>query len=322
MTNLDSNLRQCDLISDFLTDDRIFTAEAVQISTGKSTFFVRQACGQDTLLTYLRASPKIFGHVIHDPKWLCLMIPIKWREDYFFNGISAKPGDVFLSAGSNGYATVGEGRETIALGIRRSRLDDTMVSLSGNIAATPLLSDQLARFDSTAYHHLKQGLLAAIRGTEPSPISAHRFALSHTVESDLYVLIANFVLAAQNRPDIPCAGRSIPFEVVALAKRALEAEPASSLADLCTSAGVGQSWLHKCFVEVTGESPYQHIRSRRLSAARDCLLSQGASSRLIKEIALNNGFQNFGRFAGDYRSRFGELPSQTRANANNLTARA
>ena len=55
------------------------------------------------------------------------MIPLRWRGDYVFKGIMAQPYDVYLSAGPNDYATVGEGRETFAVDIRRSRLQQTIM---------------------------------------------------------------------------------------------------------------------------------------------------------------------------------------------------
>jgi len=32
---------------------------------------------------------------------------------------------------------------------------------------------------------------------------------------------------------------------------------------------------------------------------------------MVKEIAIEHGFVELGRFAGDYRRMFGELPSET-----------
>ena len=48
----------------------------------------------------------------------------------------------------------------------------------------------------------------------------------------------------------------------------------------------------------------------RLARARQALL-QRRSEDIVTDIALSNGFAQFGRFAAEYRRRFGELPSRT-----------
>jgi AraC family ethanolamine operon transcriptional activator len=124
------------------------------------------------------------------------------------------------------------------------------------------------------------------------------------------------MLAGQLVPAV----RSVPevnlFRVEALrvARAAIAAStalPAASLADLCAAVGVSQRWLHKCFVDVLGVSPYRYIRLSRLSRARELLLTPDAKPTLVKSTSLSLGYRLSGRFAADYRSVFGENPSDT-----------
>ena len=103
------------------------------------------------------------------------------------------------------------------------------------------------------------------------------------------------------------------LQVAAAAKRALEGSQTqtASLADLCAASGVGQTWLHKCFVEIYGEPTQSYLRSRRLTAAREQLLNRLSVPISVKQVALSHGFTNFGRFAAEYRDRFGENSSST-----------
>ncbi|WP_425483802.1 helix-turn-helix domain-containing protein [Hongsoonwoonella zoysiae] len=44
------------------------------------------------------------------------------------------------------------------------------------------------------------------------------------------------------------------------------------LHDLCRAAGVGPTWLHRCFRAVYGVSPAAYLRALRLREARSLLL--------------------------------------------------
>ena len=57
-------------------------------------------------------------------------------------------------------------------------------------------------------------------------------------------------------------------------------------------------------------SPLTFWRQLRLAAARACLV-EGSNGTSVTEIATRFGFGHFGRFAQDYRQRFGEAPSET-----------
>jgi AraC-like DNA-binding protein len=87
-----------------------------------------------------------------------------------------------------------------------------------------------------------------------------------------------------------------------------------SSADLTIVAGVGLRALQTAFRSATGMSPTAYLRGQRLDRVR-LELSHG-SEELITNIAARWGFYHLGRFAYQYRERFGELPSETaRGNA-------
>jgi AraC-like DNA-binding protein len=51
----------------------------------------------------------------------------------------------------------------------------------------------------------------------------------------------------------------------------------------------------------------------RLNAARRALHAPAAYRKTVTEAAMSRDFYHLSRFAGQYRSLFGELPSQTLA---------
>ena len=88
---------------------------------------------------------------------------------------------------------------------------------------------------------------------------------------------------------------------------------ALSLQTLCRITGVGARTLNTAFQEVTGDSPMQFIKRRRLNAARHALSTGEAES--VKGAALDHGFWHLGRFAHEYQNLFGEQPSETLSRA-------
>lgn len=83
-----------------------------------------------------------------------------------------------------------------------------------------------------------------------------------------------------------------------------------TLADLVAASGVAGRTLHKHFRLSKGVSPMAYLRGVRLQEARKALVAGDGSS--VTEIAARWGFEHLGRFAVEYRKRFGETPSQTR----------
>jgi AraC-like DNA-binding protein len=88
------------------------------------------------------------------------------------------------------------------------------------------------------------------------------------------------------------------------------AEPIT-LADLVQASGVAGRTLLQHFRDFYGVSPMRYLRNHRLQRVRDELLSESAGQ--VSEIASRWGFAHLGRFAAEYRRRFGECPSVTRA---------
>jgi AraC-like DNA-binding protein len=90
----------------------------------------------------------------------------------------------------------------------------------------------------------------------------------------------------------------------------IESQPETpySVGDLARVAGVSSRSLQTAFQRDLGVSPMAYLRQVRLERTReDLLLGRGP----VSEVAYHWGFTNLGRFATQYRSRFGELPSET-----------
>lgn len=101
----------------------------------------------------------------------------------------------------------------------------------------------------------------------------------------------------------------------------LEAEPerAWRLCDLAVLCGVSPRTLQKHFGLFLGSTPRRFLRELRFDRARQELLG-GCEEARVTEIATRCGFDHFGRFATEYRRRYGETPSTTLRRARRVCA--
>lgn len=83
-----------------------------------------------------------------------------------------------------------------------------------------------------------------------------------------------------------------------------------TVGDIVAASGVAGRTLFKHFRDHWGVTPMQHLRNARFGRVREALL-QAEPEQSVTEIAMHWGFGHLGRFAMEYRRRFGESPSAT-----------
>jgi AraC-like DNA-binding protein len=80
--------------------------------------------------------------------------------------------------------------------------------------------------------------------------------------------------------------------------------------DIALASGVPGRTLSQHFRRFRGATPMRYLRDARLDKAHEAL-RRAEPEESIMSIAGNWGFSHMGRFAGAYRRRFGESPSET-----------
>ncbi len=85
-----------------------------------------------------------------------------------------------------------------------------------------------------------------------------------------------------------------------------------SVGDVADAVQVSVRSLEDGFRTELRTTPSAYLRDRRLERVRNDLAETGPNDgRTVSDVAFRWGFNHLGRFAGYYRARFGESPSQT-----------
>lgn len=83
-----------------------------------------------------------------------------------------------------------------------------------------------------------------------------------------------------------------------------------TVADIAEASGIAGRTLFQYFRDFRGTTPMRYLREARFEKVRDALRKPQADER-VAEIVTRCGFSHLGRFASEYRGRFGESPSET-----------
>lgn len=180
----------------------------------------------------------------------------------------------------------------------RRRLDAFSLSIAA--ARSAEMRDLIALTDS---------IYAAIADGSPALLGARaqRSWSLRLMEKLVCVLDAAEVVRLPGAGGGRAAGRHV--------RRALEFMRAQyadieTIADVAEACAIGTRTLEASFRQVWSQSPHAALTEIRLEAARRLLTGERAAAT-VTEVAFDSGFNHLGRFAGAYRTRFDESPSQT-----------
>jgi AraC family ethanolamine operon transcriptional activator len=88
-----------------------------------------------------------------------------------------------------------------------------------------------------------------------------------------------------------------------------------SVMQLSSVAGVSERSLRNAFYDVYTTSPKRYLKLWQLHQVRHALRSGPNGAATVTDVATCHGFYELGRFAGAYKSLFGETPSETLSRA-------
>jgi AraC-like DNA-binding protein len=150
---------------------------------------------------------------------------------------------------------------------------------------------------------------AAIKMAKSGSRSLSDIQAAHGLEQEVIYALVGCLSGRPAEQETPAGDRY--RNILARLEDLLEADPVTSLAEICASLGVPHRFLRKCCEHNLGMSPGRYHRLRRLLLAHRALRDGGLSPSSVSAIARRFGFHELGRFAASYRGLYGELPSAT-----------
>ncbi|GAA2094448.1 AraC family transcriptional regulator [Streptomyces albiaxialis] len=287
-----------------------------------------ELCGGDHELRGVAAHDFAVGYFVSPLDVRVASATGRDRGSYFLNigvagAISASCGGLraTLDEATAGIANPGDIQELRPLPSRRTRflglridaalVDQEFAALTGHPPVSTVRFDfalDLARSKGRAVRLLVRSLLEQLDSGDPL------FQRAELQRSQLRSLVTALLLAQPHshtgqlhggpQPGVP---RSLRAALAYI--EANLAEPLS-LDGIAGAAGCSPRTLSLAFRARLGLSPMAYVRNLRLDRIREDIL---ASADPVGTIAYRWGVSHLGRFAGEYRARFAELPSETAA---------
>lgn len=162
-----------------------------------------------------------------------------------------------------------------------------------------------------AQHDLKPLISLALRlrrVEQHVPEQLHAPQAKHTARQEILGLVFHSIFPLRPAQKIQAGHQRILRHALELIDMVQDSPV--HVSDLCRATHASERTLRNVFTRYLGVSPHRYLMTHRLQAIRRAMLS-AAPGTTISEICGRYGVWDFGRFAGLYRSYFGELPSQT-----------
>jgi AraC-like DNA-binding protein len=132
--------------------------------------------------------------------------------------------------------------------------------------------------------------------------------LGHLMMAGLLVSQPHNYSEDLNKPRAVLASKPIRKALEYIEERPAEIE---TVADIASTVGLSVRALDDGFRRFVGTPPMAYLRNLRITRAHEELMAADPYTTTATAVARKWGFGHYGRFAADYRRRFGIKPSET-----------
>jgi AraC-like DNA-binding protein len=285
--------------------------EAVIISRGQ--FRARLTWAELHHLQMLRCeedSPRV-AYVRLATRLAFVAFPTASAPSPVWRGMELQAGDImFHSRGERLHQLASGSVIWGVIAIDPAQLEHDGRALTGK-SVTPPLDGQLLRPARRDLSRLRRLHAQVCRLAETNSKMLSHPEVARAIEQDLIHALVTCLTTAHHRTDgfagLHRASIMLKFEET-LAEY-LSQPP--NMPELCELVGVSDRTLRSCCAEFLGMSPIRYVLLRRLREVRKALRDADPDTVNVAEVAHRFGFAQLGRFAGTYRTIFGETPSTT-----------
>src|SRR5262249_8555918 len=202
--------------------------------------------------------------------------------------------------------TWSSGTPQLIVGIDRDRVEQHLRGTLGRSLDRPLrfrLGMDLTSTAARAWLNVMNLLIREV--SEDLPVAVEQL---EALVFQRFLLAQPSTYSSALEDDRPAAPRAVQKAIALIENHA--AEPLS-VVDIAEAVGVGVRALQAGFRRFADTTPMNYLRDVRLRQVHAELLAADPAAVSVTEVALRWQFLHAGRFAVQYRERFGEKPSTT-----------
>ena len=250
--------------------------------------------------------------------------PLKWKGEATYNGQTVLPGDVAFYGPGGVHTTRGTDKEVLGVAFDRAVLEHALMSLTQADPPPMQGLSAVLRVPGLLSIESRAIMDELVRSMQTDPGSFDHpdaaVALTQTLQT---ILLRVLESSLPTRPMRSARTAVTQSKVLRRAAEYLEANAGTNVyvADLCAATGVSIRSLEKIFRAHLGMPAMRYLKLQRLHHAYKLLRDPDSGIASVKAASLSCGFWELGRFAGEYRELFGELPSATLAKRTSLQAK-
>ncbi len=196
----------------------------------------------------------------------------------------------------------------------RDFLEAELRAVLGRPARTPLTFDPVLDLSSKE----GAGWLALVKTLAADLDDDSSLLYNHLISSQLVHAVTTGLLLAANHDYRELLLSPAPAARPRTVKRAIDAihahpEESWTVSELAQFVGVSVRTLQDGFRRYVGVSPVTYLRDVRLERVHEDLIQADPRHDTVADVAYRWGFWHLGRFAAEYRRRYGQPPSKTLA---------
>ena len=247
------------------------------------------------------------------PEHAALFLPLNPGDKGTLQGQSLGVGNVALIAPeSEVFYRSPKGLHMMVVTIPVSRLEGAIKAASDDKHGQLTAGTRVLTLADDAISRLSNCINSALEIAEAHTDQAEFNVCLQEMEQDVATILS-LALTNPEQPEHGARGRKNRLGCLKRATDFIEANLASPLGleTLSQAAGASPRTLEIAFREVFNITMVQYIKNRRLTAINRLLLDPQYHVASVSSLSRAHGFKQMGHFARDYRSLFGESPSDT-----------
>jgi AraC-like DNA-binding protein len=201
----------------------------------------------------------------------------------------------------------------LAVKISRTALENELAGLlDGPVRSPVTLAPTIDITRGPGASWLRLVRLMAADATQPQGLIHHPVVGARLQEALIAGMLGATDHPYRDRLERPSPATAAPGAIRRTVE-AMRAHPGKpfTVADLAAIAGVSIRSLQESFRRYVGMPPMTYLRHLRLAGVHEHLRHSDPALHTVTEIAYHHGFTHMGRFAAEYRARYGVTPSET-----------